>query len=151
MRAKIRTIAFIAAWACALATLPDVAPAAQPQKLAAGEWSIQAPSKNFKDLPTLATESDGDGDVPGNMFFVCDHANYYLLLIVPTVKFANNEPGAVIVGDGADARYATTFKDLYATKAALGRKFDRDADIMFTELPKACWQSLATTARCKST
>ena len=137
MRPTIRAIAFIAALACAMGELPDAAHAAPPQKLAAGEWFVYAPSKDFKDLPTLATEADGGGGVPGNMLFVCDRTNYYLLLIFPTVQFAKSEPGAVILGDGADARYETTFKDLYGTRAALGKKFDRDADIMFTGIPKA--------------
>ena len=137
MQQKIRAIAFIAALACAMGALSYAAHAAQPQKLATGEWFIYAPSKDFKDLPTLATEADGGGDVPGNMLFVCDRAKYYLLLIFPTVKFAKTEPGVVILGDGADARYETTFKDLYGTRAPLGKKFDRDADIMFTDIPKA--------------
>ena len=137
MQPNIRAIVFIAALACAMGVLPDVAHAAQPQQLTAGEWFVYAPSKDFKDLPTLATEADGGGDVPGNMLFVCDRSNYYLLLIFPTVKFANSEPGTVILGDGADARYETTFKDLYGTRAALGKTFDRDADILFTGIPKA--------------
>jgi hypothetical protein len=137
MQPKIHAVAFIAALACAMGALPDAPHAAQPQRLAAGEWFVYAPSKDFKDLPTLATEADGGGDAPGNMLFVCDRTNYYLLLIFPTVKFASSEPGAVILGDGADARYETAFKDLYGTRAPLGKKFDRDADIMFTGIPKA--------------
>jgi hypothetical protein len=140
MRRIFRITALTVAFLYATGTM---ALGAQSQKLAAGEWFVHAPSKEFKDLPTLANKADGEGDEPGAMLFVCDRANYYLLVMLPTVKFAKSEPGAVIAGDGAGARYATTFKDLYGTKAALGKKFDRDADIMFTEIPKAMLAKLS--------
>jgi len=144
MRPTFRTAALTAAFLCVAGVMAPSAYAAQPQKLAAGEWFVHAPSKDFKDLPTLAAERDfSTEDTLGNMIFVCDRANYYLLLVTTTVKFAASEPATVTLGDGADARYQMTFKDLYGTKAALGKKFDRDADIMVAEIPKAILARLA--------
>jgi hypothetical protein len=118
--------------------------AAQTQTLAAGEWFVQVPAKGLKDLPSLAAERDfSTDDTLGNMIFVCDHAKYYFLLLAPTFKFAKSEPGSITVGDGADARYQVTFKDLYGTRAPLGAKFDRDASILFADVPKAMLAKLA--------
>jgi hypothetical protein len=137
MRRTLGKAALVTALLCA-AGATHALHAATTQKLAAGEWFVQAPAKGLKDLPSLAAERDfSPDDTLGNIVFVCDRAKYYLLLIAPTFKFARSEPGTVLSGDGADGRFQLTFTDLYGSRAPLGAKFDRDAAILFTEVPKS--------------
>jgi len=144
MRHTLRITALGAVLACAAGAMTEAARAAPTRKLAAGEWFVRAPAKGLKDLPSLAAERDfSSDDTLGNMIFVCDRAKYYFLLLAPTFKFAKSEPGSVTVGEGADARYQLTFKDLYGTRAPLGAKFDRDASILFADVPKPMLAKLA--------
>lgn len=115
---------------------------AEQQTMATGEWSIQLPSKAYKDLPNLTAESEFvEGNTLGRISFVCDRAKYYLLPISPFFERKPIEQSHVAVGS-AD-RHAVTFRDLYGTRNALGAKLNWDADILFAEIPVALLDGLA--------
>ncbi len=105
--------------------------------LTAGNWYVHKPSKEYKDLPALIPgEQTGEGGL-GLFEFVCMKANYYVLLVQPSIKLRDAEPATLSVraatGSDKSAPVQLTFRNLYKTKVPLSRSIDWDADIHFAE------------------
>jgi hypothetical protein len=119
---------------------PAVAPAAEAVKVTTGGWQIHKPSKEYKDLPALLPKQQ-DSLVEagiGLLEFVCMKSKYYVLLVQPSVKLRDSEPGmisprAANMASGS-APVTLTFRNLYKTKSLLSRSLDWDADIHFAEI-----------------
>lgn len=126
----------------------SVAPAAGAVKVATGGWQIHKPSKAYKDLPALLPKQQ-DSLVEagiGLLEFVCLKSSYYMLLVQPTVKLRDAEPGTISpraanTASGS-APVALTFRNLYKTKSPLSRSLDWDADIHFAEIGAALLASI---------
>ena len=118
----------------------SVSPTAGAVKVATGGWQIHKPSKAYKDLPALLPKQQ-DSLVEagiGLLEFVCLKSSYYMLLVQPTVKLRDAEPGTISTRAAntasGSAPVALTFRNLYKTKSPLSRSLDWDADIHFAEI-----------------
>ncbi|WP_315784254.1 hypothetical protein [Bradyrhizobium sp. SZCCHNPS1003] len=119
---------------------PAVAPAAQAVKVTTGGWQIHRPSKEYQDLPALLPKQQ-DSLVEagiGLLEFVCMKSNYYVLLVQPSVKLRDTEPGMIAPRAANTASGSApaplTFRNLYKTKSLLSRSLNWDADIHYAEL-----------------
>ena len=118
----------------------SVAPATETVKVTTGGWQIHKPSKEYKDLPALLPkqqESLVEAGI-GLLEFVCLKSSYYMLLVQPSVKLRDTEPGTISpraanTASGS-APIALTFRNLYKTKSLLSRSLDWDADIHYAEI-----------------
>jgi hypothetical protein len=119
---------------------PAVAPAAEAVKVTTGGWQIHKPSKAYKDLPALLPKQQ-DSLVEagiGVLEFVCAKSSYYVLLVQPSAKLRDAEPGMIApraanTASGA-APASLTFRNLYKTKSLLSRSLNWDADIHYAEI-----------------
>lgn len=118
---------------------PAVAPAAEAVKVTTGGWQIHRPSKEYKDLPALLPKQQ-DSLVEagiGLLEFVCLKSSYYMLLVQPSVKLRDTEPGMIApraANTASGSPAPLTFRNLYKTKSPLSRSLNWDADIHYAEL-----------------
>lgn len=118
----------------------NVAPAAEAVKVTTGGWQIHRPSKEYKDLPALLPmqqDSLVEAGI-GLLEFVCMKSSYYVLLVQPSVKLRDTEPGMIApraanTANGS-APVPLTFRNLYKTKSLLSRSLNWDADIHYAEI-----------------
>jgi hypothetical protein len=127
---------------------PAVTAAAEPVKIATGDWRIKKPSKDYKDLPVLLPKTQDSFDAGiGLVEFICQKSRYYMLLVQPSRPWRDSEPGTVALR-AANAPVgeptALTFRNLYKSKTPLSRSLDWDADIFYAEISGAWLASLAT-------
>jgi len=119
---------------------PSVAPAAGSVKVATDGWQIHKPSKEYKDLPALLPKQQDSGVEAGIglLEFVCLKSNYYMLLVQPSVKLRDTEPGMIVLRGATTTNgsepVALTLRNLYKTKSPLSRSLDWDADIHYAEI-----------------
>ena len=118
----------------------NVAPATETVKVVTGGWQIHKPSKEYKDLPALLPKQQENGVEAGIglLEFVCLKSSYYILLVQPSVRLRDTEPGTISpraanTASGS-APVALTFRNLYKTKSLLSRSLDWDADIHYAEI-----------------
>ena len=118
----------------------NVAPATEAVKVVTGGWQIHKPSKEYKDLPALLPKQQ-DSLVEagiGLLEFVCLKSSYYMLLVQPSVKLRDTEPGTIAPratnAASGSAPAPLTFRNLYKTKSLLSRSLDWDADIHYAEI-----------------
>jgi hypothetical protein len=122
---------------------------AETVAITTGNWLIHKPSKEYKDLPTLLAEDDNAFAAGiGKIDFVCLRANYYILLVQPSVKLRDAETATMAVrtanASAGSAPAPLTFRNLYKTKTPLSRSLEWDADIHFAELGAALLASIKT-------
>ncbi len=119
---------------------PAVAPAAEAVKVTTGGWQIHKPSKEYKDLPALLPKQQDSGVEAGIglLEFVCMKSNYFVLLVQPSVKLRDSEPGMISARAAntasGSAPVPLTFRNLYKTKSVLSRSLNWDADIHYAEI-----------------
>ena len=137
--------------AAALVALhPAVAAAAEAVKVTTGGWYIHKPSKEYKDLPALLPKQQESGSETGigQVDFVCLKSNYYMLLVQPSEKLRDSEPGMIAVraadAPNGFAPTALAFRNLYKTRSQLSRSMDWDANIHYAEIRTALLASLKT-------
>lgn len=122
-----------------LALQPAMVGAEEPAKIATSGWYIHKPSKQYKDLPALLPKEQNGFDAGiGQIEFVCMKSDYYLLLVQPSLKWRDTEPGMISVR-AANAPDGTppvplTFRNLYKTRTVLSRSLNWDADIHYAEV-----------------
>ncbi len=128
----------------------NVAPATEAVRVTTGGWQIHKPSKAYKDLPALLpTQQDSLVEAGiGLLEFVCLKSSYYMLLVQPTVKLRDAEPGTISPRAANMASGSTpvalTFRNLYKTKSPLSRSLDWDADIHYAEIGAPLLASIKT-------
>lgn len=133
----------------ALTLLSAGGASADAVKITTGNWLIHKPSKQYKDLPTLLSDDDSAFDAGlGKIDFVCLRANYYILLVQPSVKLRDVETATMAVSaantSSGSVPAPLTFRNLYKTKAPLSRSLDWDADIHVAEISTALLSSIKT-------
>jgi hypothetical protein len=145
-KTQSRTIALLVLAAALVAFDPA---AAETAKIATSGWYIHKPSKQFKDLPALLPkEQNGFEAGIGLIEFVCLNSTYYVLLVQPSVKLRDIEPGAISVraasASNAAAPITLPFRSLYKMKSLLSRSLNWDADIHYAEVNPALLASIET-------
>jgi hypothetical protein len=103
--------------------------------------------KEYKDLPALLPKQQDSGVEAGIglLEFVCMKSNYFVLLVQPSVKLRDSEPGMISARAAntasGSAPVPLTFRNLYKTKSVLSRSLNWDADIHYAEITPAAGRS----------
>jgi len=152
LRRATRTLPLVLSVAL-LAPLVTVSAAAEPAKVTTSEWRIHKPSTAFRDLPKLLPKEQTGFDAGiGQLEFVCLKSTFYLLLVQPSVKLRDSEPGGISVPATSPAAPGPlTFRNLYKEKSPLSRSLDLDADIHYAEISPALLASIAEASDLKLT
>lgn len=109
------------------------------------EWRIYKPQRTFKDLPTFRPKEPADVPDFGLLTLVCRKTDVYMLLVQPALKMGSATQARI--GAGETAPIALTFRNLYASKPPIAKLIDWDADIWFSEAPRALLAALASARR----
>lgn len=136
-----------------LAPLPAVIAAAEPVKVTTSDWRIHKPSRAFKYLPKLLPEEQTGFDAGiGQFEFVCLKSAFYLLLVQPSVKLRDTEPGGISVPATSPAAPGPLiFRNLYKARSPLSRSLDLDADVHYAEISTALLAAIAEASDLKLT